>query len=160
MTEMVIQQLLIDAGATDVDQDLVMVEPKGLEVAADWRTLRSPETYLGLPPGDRLRVRTTSPGLTRRTRTPPPRGCLSTPGPSRGHGPSLRHAAVLDEPAGRIAFQFQARDVNLVMGPASRGAADPVPGLPRRPAAQRDAHGTDVAAGRQRDASTTSARIS
>ena len=24
-----------------------MVEPKGLEVAADWRTLRSPETYLG-----------------------------------------------------------------------------------------------------------------
>jgi thiol-disulfide isomerase/thioredoxin len=46
-TEMVIQQLLLDAGAQDIDQDLVMVEPHGLEVAADWRTLQSPETYLG-----------------------------------------------------------------------------------------------------------------
>ena len=24
-----------------------MVEPQGLEVAADWRTLQSPETYVG-----------------------------------------------------------------------------------------------------------------
>ena len=28
---------------------------------------------------------------------------------------------MLDEPGGRVAFQFQARDVNLVMGPARRG---------------------------------------
>ncbi len=47
MTEMVIQQLLIDAGAQGLDQDLVAVEPRGLEVAADWRTLQSPETYAG-----------------------------------------------------------------------------------------------------------------
>jgi hypothetical protein len=47
MTEMVIQQLLLDAGGGAVDQDLVMVEPRGLEVAADWRTLQSPETYVG-----------------------------------------------------------------------------------------------------------------
>ena len=47
MTEMVIQQLLMDAGAHDVDQDLVTVDPQGLEVAADWRTLQSPETYVG-----------------------------------------------------------------------------------------------------------------
>ena len=33
MTEMVIQQLLVDGGADGVDQDLVMVEPHGLEVA-------------------------------------------------------------------------------------------------------------------------------
>ena len=32
---------------TDIDQDLVIVEPGGLEVAADWRTVRSPETYVG-----------------------------------------------------------------------------------------------------------------
>jgi len=36
-----------------------------------------------------------------------------------------RHAAVLNEPGGRIRFQFQARDVNLVMGPASAGASIP-----------------------------------
>ena len=47
MTEMVIQQLLHDAGATQLDLDLVDVEPRGLEVAADWRTLRTPESYLG-----------------------------------------------------------------------------------------------------------------
>ena len=47
MTEMVIQQLLLDAGAQGVDQDLVDVDPQGLEVAADWRTLQSPETYTG-----------------------------------------------------------------------------------------------------------------
>jgi thiol-disulfide isomerase/thioredoxin len=46
-TEMVIQQLLLAAGADGIDQDLVMVEPRGIEVAADWRTLRSPETYTG-----------------------------------------------------------------------------------------------------------------
>jgi thiol-disulfide isomerase/thioredoxin len=47
MAEMVIQQLLLEAGAEGIDQDLVLVEPRGLEVAADWRTLQSPETYLG-----------------------------------------------------------------------------------------------------------------
>ena len=47
MTEMVIQQLLVAAGAANVDGDLVSVEPRGLEVAADWRTLQSPETYTG-----------------------------------------------------------------------------------------------------------------
>ncbi len=47
MTEMAIQQVLRKAGADGVDQDLVMVEPQGLEVAADWRTLQSPETHVG-----------------------------------------------------------------------------------------------------------------
>ena len=47
MTEMAIQQLLLDAGADGLDLDLVDVEPRGLEVAADWQTLQSPETYLG-----------------------------------------------------------------------------------------------------------------
>ena len=56
MTEMVIQQLLLDAGAEDVDQDLVMVEPRGLEVAADWRSVRSPETYLGYGRGEQRRL--------------------------------------------------------------------------------------------------------
>ena len=45
--EMVIQQLLLDAGATGIDQDLVVVDPVGLEVAAEWRTVQSPETYVG-----------------------------------------------------------------------------------------------------------------
>src|SRR5258705_13994750 len=46
MAGMVVQQLLLEAGADGVDPDLVSVDPQGFEVAADWRTLRSPETYL------------------------------------------------------------------------------------------------------------------
>ncbi len=36
-----------------------------------------------------------------------------------------RHAGISVEPKGRIAYRFHARDVNLVMGPASPGAAVP-----------------------------------
>ncbi len=45
-SEMVLQMLLREAG-TDVDQGLVRLEPRGVEAAADWDNLRSPETYLG-----------------------------------------------------------------------------------------------------------------
>jgi hypothetical protein len=47
MSEMVLQQLLAEAGGGGIDQDLVSVDPGGVEVAADWGSLRSPEKYLG-----------------------------------------------------------------------------------------------------------------
>ena len=34
-----------------------------------------------------------------------------------------REATVLNEPNGRIAYRFHARDLNLVMGPAARGTS-------------------------------------
>jgi hypothetical protein len=34
-----------------------------------------------------------------------------------------RHASALDEPGGRIVFRFHARDVHLVLGPATRGGS-------------------------------------
>ena len=46
-SEMVIQHLLAEAGLGDVDHDVVSVDPRGVEVGADWGTLGSPETYLG-----------------------------------------------------------------------------------------------------------------
>ena len=124
MTEMVIQQLLIDAGAQSIDQGLVEVEPRGLEVAADWRTLQSPETYLGYGQStgfasddgaafDRPQVYAAS------ARLPLNYWDLT------GKWTVARHAAVLNEPGGRVAFQFHARDLNLVMGPASKGASIP-----------------------------------
>ena len=42
-SEMVIQQLLAEAGTTDHGHELVSVDPRGLEVPADWASLRSPE---------------------------------------------------------------------------------------------------------------------
>ncbi|HSU08824.1 MAG TPA: redoxin domain-containing protein, partial [Pseudonocardia sp.] len=46
-SEEVIQQLLTEAGSDGVDGDLVPVEPDGVYLAANWATLRSPETYVG-----------------------------------------------------------------------------------------------------------------
>jgi thiol-disulfide isomerase/thioredoxin len=143
-TEMAIQQLLMDAGAADVDQDLVDVEPVGLEVAADWRTLRSPETYTGYGQAtsfaqdgearyDQPRVYTAPAGL------PLNAWALS------GTWTVARHAAIANEPGGRISFAFHARDVNLVMGPVARGAVVPfrvsIDGVP-----VTDAHGADLGA--------------
>src|SRR4249920_518093 len=46
-SERLIQQLLTEAGASGVVQNLVSVDARGAEAAADWANLRSPETYLG-----------------------------------------------------------------------------------------------------------------
>jgi thiol-disulfide isomerase/thioredoxin len=142
MTEMVIQQLLLEAGADGIDADLVAVEPQGFEVAADWSTLRTPETYVSF-------------GRSAGFASPAPARYdepYDYPEPSRldlnqwapvGRWTLAPHAAVLDSSPGRIAFRFQARDVNLVMGPATPGNSVPfrvrldgsVPGA---------AHGFDV----------------
>ena len=45
-SEMVLQMLLREAGA-DVEQGLVHVAPDGVEAAADWASLGSPESYVG-----------------------------------------------------------------------------------------------------------------
>jgi thiol-disulfide isomerase/thioredoxin len=123
-TEMVIQQLLVDAGAKDLDQALVEVEPRGLEVAADWRTLQSPETYTGYGQSTGF----ASEGVAAfdephiyaaAARLPLNHWDLS------GRWTIARHAAIPNDPGGRIAFRFHARDLNLVMGPASKGASIP-----------------------------------
>jgi thiol-disulfide isomerase/thioredoxin len=124
MTEMVIQQLLIDAGAEDIDHDLVAVEFHGLEVAADWRTLQSPETYAGYGQSTGFASEDGAAfdrphAFAARPRLPLNHWDLS------GTWTVARHAAILNEPGGRIAFQFHARDVNLVMGPAAKGDSIP-----------------------------------
>jgi thiol-disulfide isomerase/thioredoxin len=124
MTEMVIQQLLVESGASGFDPELVAVEPQGFEVAADWRTLRSPETYLaaGRSPGfaspdDRWA------GVAH-DYPEPPHLRLNEWAPT-GNWTVAQHAAVVNETGGRISFRFQARDVNLVMGPAVPGTSVP-----------------------------------
>ncbi len=120
MAEMAIQQLLTEAGAHDVDQDLVRVEPRGLEVAADWPTLWSPETYLGY-------AQSTGFASEARARFDRPHHYTATPRLPLNHWDLsgtwtvAEHAALGDEPGGRVAFGFHARDVNLVMGPKPGG---------------------------------------
>jgi len=117
--EMVVQQLLIEAGADGVDQDLASVEPAGFEVPADWRTLRSPETYLAYGRSAGFASREHARFDTPHTYPEPPHLGLNEWAPS-GTWTLAQHAAVVNEPGGRIAFRFQARDVNLVMGPSAR----------------------------------------
>jgi thiol-disulfide isomerase/thioredoxin len=118
--EMVIQQLLLDAGA-DVDRDLVVVDPQGLEVAADWPSVQSPETYVGYGQSTGFAQDDVARFDERRVYTLAPlrlnQWALS------GDWTVARHAGISNEPSGRIAFRFHARDLNLVMGPMSRGAS-------------------------------------
>jgi hypothetical protein len=114
-SEMVLQMLLREGGV-DVDQGLVRLEPRGVEAAADWTTLGSPESYVGY---DRA-LNFASPGGV----VPNERHVYSTPGGLRRNQWSLSGdwrigsvPAVLNEPGGSIAYAFHARDVHLVMGP-------------------------------------------
>jgi thiol-disulfide isomerase/thioredoxin len=119
-SEMILQQLLTDAGAGDVAHDLVSVDPHGAEAAADWDSLWSPENYLG---SERTENFASSDGAV-----------LGTPhvyaAPARlrlnhwalaGDWTVQRQAVVLNAPEGRIAYRFHARDLHLVMGSAARG---------------------------------------
>ena len=141
-SEMVIQQLLVEADLTDHDHELVSVEAQGAEAPADWATLRSPENYTG---------------YARTQNFASPGGIL--PGqPHHYTAPAelrLNHwalagdwtvedqAARLGTAGGQIANRFQARDLNLVMGPA-------MPGTPAHFRVLLDGqppgpdHGTDV----------------
>jgi len=141
MSEMVIQQLLAEAGAADFDRELVNVEPVGLEVAADWRRLQSPETYIGYGQASgftqEASARLDSPADYTAVAVRLNEWALS------GNWTVARHAGIANRAGARIAFRFHARDVNLVMGPAARGTAIPfrvlLDGLPVGEAAGVDA---------------------
>ncbi len=145
MAEMVIQQLLVESGAVGVDLDLVSVEPEGFEVAADWRTLRTPETYLGYGRSAGFASPERQWFSKLHAYPPPSRLSLNEWAPS-GSWTLAPHAAVSGEAGARIAFRFQARDVNLVMGPATRGTSVPFR-VSLDGAAPDGAHGFDVDAG-------------
>jgi Thioredoxin like C-terminal domain len=93
-------------------------------VQADWGNLRSPETYLGYEQATGF----DAPGGDAPDRahvyTAPPRLGLNHWGLS-GNWTFRSDASALNQPNGRIAFQFHARDVNLVMGPAKKGTSVP-----------------------------------
>jgi len=117
-----IQQLLAEAGAAGVGRALSSVDPRGLEAAADWRDLKSPENYVGYERTENF----ASPGGAaqggRRVYTAPARLKLNQWALS-GDWTVTAHATVLHKGGGRIAYRFHARDLHLVMGPASGGAA-------------------------------------
>ena len=137
-----IQQLLREAGAEGVPDDLVSLTPDGFEAQADWTNLRSPETYLGYAQGQNFASRGGAEIGVPNTYAAPEMLMLNQWALS-GDWTIERGASMLNGAEGRIAFRFHARDVHLVMGPPAPGTSVPfrvfVDG--QRPA---DAHGLDV----------------
>src|SRR5438094_9900083 len=121
MSEMILQQLLADAGFSGLRDDLVTVQPEGPEVAAGWSTLESGETYTGYEQAEGFASPVGAVPNKPRAYSVPSRLNLNEWALS-GLWTITGRAAVLNEANGRIAFRFHARDVNLVMGPP-KGAA-------------------------------------
>jgi thiol-disulfide isomerase/thioredoxin len=141
-SEMILQQLLTEAGSGGIGQDLVSVDPGGVEAAADWDSLRSPENYLGY---QRTQNFASSNGAvldTRHVYAAPTRLALNH-WALAGDWTVKQQATVLHQAGGQIVYRFQARDLHLVMGPAA-------PGTPVRFRVRIEgqppgaAHGTDV----------------
>jgi len=120
-SERMIQQVLAETGSP-VSSQLVSVDARGIEAAADWGSLRSPENYLGFDRTERF----ASPGGAQpavpRTYALPPRLTLNQ-WALTGDWTVDNHAAVLNTANGRIAYRFHARDLHLVMRPATRAQA-------------------------------------
>ncbi len=121
-SERVIQQLLKEAGYSGAADDLVRPPARGAEVAADWEHLGSPENYLGRERSEGFASSGGSLAAKSRTYTVPASLKLNH-WALAGDWNIGGDAVKLNKPNGRIAYRFHARDVNLVMGPATRGGA-------------------------------------
>jgi hypothetical protein len=117
---MIIQQLLREAGARDVSREPVKVDARGLDAAADWSSLNSPENYLGSGRTENF----AAPGGA----APDKPHVYQAPERLRLNEWSLsgdwtvrKDAVLLNKAGGRITYRFQARDLHLVMGPAASG---------------------------------------
>jgi len=141
-SEMIIQQLLEEAGSAGVGHDLVSVDARGVEAPADWATLRSAENYTGYERTEYF----ASPGGV----LPGQPHAYSAPAQLRlnhwalsGDWTMGEQATRLNAAGGQVAYRFHARDLNLVMGPAAPGTSVRfralLDGQPPGPA-----HGTDA----------------
>jgi hypothetical protein len=141
-SEMVLQQLLAEAGSGGAGQGLVSPGARGAEAPADWAALRSPENYTGYARTENF----ASPGGP----VPGQPHAYAVPAELRLNHWALsgtwtmgEQAATASQAGGQIAYRFHARDLHLVMGPA-------VPDTPMRFRVLIDgqppgpAHGTDT----------------
>jgi hypothetical protein len=115
-SEMVIQQLLAEAGSAGADPEPVSADARGAEAPADWAALRSPETYTGYERTENF----ASPGGA----VPGKGHSYQAPAELRlnhwalsGDWTMEEEAATLNQAGGQIAYRFHARDLHLVMGP-------------------------------------------
>jgi thiol-disulfide isomerase/thioredoxin len=121
-SEMILQQLLTAAGVGGIGQELVSVDARGAEAAADWDSLRSPENYVGYERTENFASPNGAVLDTRHGYAVPARLRLNH-WALAGDWTVKRQAIVLNQAEGRIAYRFHARDLHLVMGPAAPGTS-------------------------------------
>jgi thiol-disulfide isomerase/thioredoxin len=114
-TERAIQELV------GVEDELVAVEGSGVEAAADWDNVASPETYVGSARAERFVSPGGLVGGERKTYTTPETLGLNE-WALAGDWTIRPQPAVLDEGGGRLAYRFHARDLNLVLAPGRKAS--------------------------------------
>ncbi|HVI55929.1 MAG TPA: redoxin domain-containing protein [Luteibacter sp.] len=121
LTERAIQQLLAEAGASDVDRSPVSVRGEGVEAAPDWDNVKSPETYLGYARTERF-VSPGGPVQDTRHAYKAPASLDLNDWALVGEWTMGAEATTVRKANGQLLFRFHARDLHLVAGPATRGA--------------------------------------
>ena len=121
-SELIIQQLLAEAGAKGIDRTLVSLDAAGVEAAADWGDLQSQENYVGYARTENF----VSPGGA----APDKPRIYAVPAQLdlnhwalSGDWTMGKQDTVLNKADGRIVYRFHARDLHLVMGPVALGTS-------------------------------------
>jgi thiol-disulfide isomerase/thioredoxin len=116
-SERAIQRLLSQAGVDGMSSGIVAVNGSGVEAAADWTNLRSPETYVGYGRAQNFISRIAAVLDQRRAYVAPGRFALNQ-WSLVGEWTMGAPATALNKAPGQIVYRFHARDVHLVMGPS------------------------------------------
>jgi thiol-disulfide isomerase/thioredoxin len=120
-SELIIQQVLAESGMSGIGHELVSINARGIEAAADWDDLESPETYLGSERAENFE----SPGgaaIGARHIYALPARLSFNHWALAGEWTVERGFAALHTASGRIAYRFHARDLHLILGPVARGS--------------------------------------
>src|SRR3984885_12587969 len=119
-SEQVVQQLLKENGATSVSRVAINVSATGSEAAPDNQDVRSHETYIGYERAEHFASAQTIAQDASKAYVPRPRLSLNQWALS-GTWKVDPESAVLKGSSGKIVFRFHARDLHLVLGPATDG---------------------------------------
>jgi hypothetical protein len=113
-----LQKLSVENGVRNIPNDLVSIDARGAEAAADWRELRSGENYLGYERTENF----SSCGGIKADKT----HAYTAPESLPLNGWALsgdwtigKEAVVLNQSHGSISYRFHARDLHVVMAPAA-----------------------------------------
>ncbi|MFC6157245.1 thioredoxin family protein [Kribbella jiaozuonensis] len=115
-SEAMIQALLTEAGATGFDREPVRVDAIGVEAAAGWADLWSPENYLGYERTENFASPNGAVLGTGHDYVAPAELALNH-WALAGDWNIDRGAVLLNRANGTISYRFHARDVNLVLAP-------------------------------------------